>query len=102
VRSRWLSYRGTVGHCVDAPAVACASDQDCAAAGALASGCLTYAVRLGTKSTLRLNGFSIVGGVSGSPTGRIAYGVVCRGRNCTVEGGGGSGRSGAATSRPPW
>src|SRR4029453_16181872 len=56
-----LDCTGSSGHCIDAPGVVCTSDAGCAAAGALSAGCSRYAVRLGNRSTLRLNGFSIVG-----------------------------------------
>jgi len=85
-----LDCTGSSSHCIDAPETACTTDADCAAAGALGAGCYRYAVRLGNRSTLRLNGFSIVGQVGGSPADRPFSGVICRGKNCVVDGGGGS------------
>jgi hypothetical protein len=85
-----LDCTGTVGHCADTPELECTTDDTCFDAGDNA-GCITYAVRMGTKSTLRMHGFSIVGGpFGGNNLQRIDYGVLCRGRNCVVEGGGGT------------
>ena len=50
-----LDCTGVGGHCVDDPDVACTADQD--VYDAVASGCLTWGVRLGSRATLRLNVF---------------------------------------------
>lgn len=77
------------GQCVDDPDTACTRDQDCTSS-AKTSLCYTWGVRLGSRASLRLNGFSIVGGAPGSPSGWPRVGVLCRGSDCAVDGGGGS------------
>ena len=84
-----LDCTGVGGHCVDDPDAGCTHDEDCTSS-VKSSLCYTWGVRVGSRATLRLNGFSIVGGAPASPNSWPKVGVLCRGTDCTVDGGGGS------------